>query len=102
MDCQQEDLSKFHCNDCLFVRRAKVPDKARPYVPGMPRERVDGFVCAIRPPVAGANRPVTFRSLVCAYWTDAKGNQPLRHLLDGEPAHARTVSTDGAMEGSAR
>ena len=101
MDCQHQVLSNYHCRECLFIRRTKVPDKTRPYAPGTPRERVDGFVCAIRPPVAGANRPVIELSQVCAYWTDAKGNQPLRHLLDIEPAHARAVNTDGATEGGA-
>ena len=101
MDCQQHDLSKFRCYECFFFRLAKVPDRTKPTAPKTPRGRVDGFVCAIRPPVAGANRPVIDCFQVCAYWTDAKGNQPLRHLLDGEPARVRTVSTDGATEGSA-
>ncbi len=87
MNSQEKSLSKFICYDCLFYRQGMVPDRRTPPVLGRAREYVDGTVCALRPPVAGAGRPIVESRQVCALWTDENGDQPLRHLIESEGVH---------------
>jgi len=77
------NIKTFCCADCAFYQSAIIPDYTKDHVPGAGRPRIRGFVCGIRPPVAAAARPiVTGESQLCALWTSATGEQPLRHLLD--------------------
>ena len=76
------NIKTFCCADCAFYQSAIIPDYTKDHVPGAGRPRIRGFVCGIRPPVAAAARPITSENQLCALWTSATGEQPLRHLLD--------------------
>lgn len=79
---QMATTDDFCCGTCLFFAEGDVPDRDKPGHKGKRRQYKDGFVCTIRPPLAGKAVAETFRDRVCALYCDyATREQPLRFAL---------------------
>lgn len=76
-----ELIKKCHCCTCALATPDKVPSP-EPWSMSMKRSKpkIDGYRChASRPSQAGL--PPTDGASFCPYYTDANGDQPLRHLV---------------------
>ena len=69
------------CRNCKLATPAIIPDPAAIWEKGMKaKPRIAGFQChASRPAQTGF--PPMAADQFCVYFTDANGNQPLRHLV---------------------
>lgn len=76
-----ETIKACHCATCALATPGLIPSP-EPWQTGMKRSkpRVDGYRChASRPTHAGF--PPVDGAGYCPHYTDANGNQPLRHLV---------------------
>lgn len=76
-----EIINRCHCCNCALATPDKVPSP-EPWQVNMKRRKplIDGYRChASRPSQAGL--PPTDKSSFCPYFTDANGDQPLRHII---------------------
>ena len=74
-------IERCHCCTCAFATSDRIPSQ-EPWSTRMMRSkpRIDGYRChATRPSQAGL--PPTDGASFCPYYTDANGDQPLRHLV---------------------
>lgn len=77
----KKEIDRCHCCTCALATLDKIPSPT-PWTANMKRTkpRIDGYRChASRPSQAGF--PPTDGSSYCPFYTDANGNQPLRHLV---------------------
>lgn len=76
--------SSLTCSACVFCRQGKRRGDYNRKTGT--RADVEATLCTLYPPTANLGRPVTEPGLLCVFFTDANGNQPLRHLAGKEVA----------------
>ena len=78
------NLLKYQCRDCAFCRQGKrivgYNRKSGKY------ETASTLLCTMNPPASHYGNPETSEAMICAFFTDANGKQPLRRFYKGEAA----------------